>query len=174
MRRRLFNILCALSLLLCAATAVLWVRSYFVWDNLGRISASGVAPQKIRWQRLQANRGIWFFGWGTASNSTGKDLELQGITWGWTPSPAREIHHPGGEVRSFLWFDLLGSPDRHLFISSYFPLSCIFVILPLLWIKKFVLSPNRSRPGRCRKCGYDLRATPDRCPECGTVPSAKK
>jgi hypothetical protein len=57
--------------------------------------------------------------------------------------------------------------------------AAVFVILPAARLAAWALArrqaARRSRAaahGRCFDCGYDLRATPGRCPECGAVPAA--
>jgi hypothetical protein len=42
-------------------------------------------------------------------------------------------------------------------------------VLPALWLITFILRRRRVRVGCCEQCGYDLRESPERCPECGTA-----
>ena len=48
------------------------------------------------------------------------------------------------------------------------------LLIPLANIIYTIFDAKNDTPdygnGLCPKCGYDLRATPNRCPECGTVP----
>src|SRR5262249_16983304 len=46
--------------------------------------------------------------------------------------------------------------------------------LPAAVVAGALRQGSRSRRHRCLTCGYDLRATPQRCPECGTPATQAK
>jgi hypothetical protein len=76
-----------------------------------------------------------------------------------------------------LWYDLNGPHDPQRWLGIGIPNVVaipIFLVLPLVRFSKFLWRHRCESSGLCIKCGYDLRTTPDRCPECGTTPPKKE
>jgi hypothetical protein len=58
------------------------------------------------------------------------------------------------------------------FRLPYWFISLPPAILPALWVnrrRKLRRERRRAASGLCLNCGYDMRTTPERCPECGSL-----
>jgi hypothetical protein len=182
--RRVFTVLTALSLLLCVAVCVLWVRSsravqdHVVW----RGETTFMAQSK-------ANR-LWLQRWRMAdpmpTRPASSDLKwvLRGTTnppyqpitpieVGYTPPPPSLTNGFGfGWPESDLGTSREGRSrgSREMLAVPHWSLLAVLTIAPAAWLLRRVRTRWRLREGLCPVCGYDLRATPGRCPECGTTP----
>ena len=169
MRRWLFNIAASLSLALCLATATLWVRSHWVTDDV-----------------LYTRPNQWAIGLGTKQGQVtfcviesrapggfrgGKDGFRYTNRTSWVgsrsflPGVVKTI-----DVAGFERSELLGPARMRWWTTPLWSVALLTVVAPAVWSWRWHRRRVRGRGKLCSSCGYDLRATPDRCPECGAVP----
>jgi hypothetical protein len=176
-RRKLFNLATAVSLVLCVAVAGLWAISYTGRIDLYSRFFLGRYDGDRRW-----------LGYYLAGCDGQLSFELEQINYAarptskpvnrWSAEEAVGLYTPTMRVLPFE-----GKWGFH-FANWYTPgpfgqlavlrigIPCWSLVLTTAPLPLFVLASrlaHRRRDGRCPTCGYDLRATPARCPECGTA-----
>jgi 4-amino-4-deoxy-L-arabinose transferase-like glycosyltransferase len=181
LRQWLFNAVSGVSLVLCLVTAVLWVRCdnhdpfgsdeiYFVHDRAyGMFSYQGVAIFGVFWSPT----------WAVSERPefhAKRDHSLLSIGYFGVVVMVERGHRAGlFGVASMEQTDSDGVSvgAREVMVPEWFLLS-LFLLAPLYSAGRIIIRWKRRRPGLCTSCGYDLRATPDRCPECGTIAPKKE
>jgi hypothetical protein len=183
-KRWAFNLAAAVSLLVCAAVVVLWVRScreaerwevaYGRERPLPPSMRSSIPLIVIDEVEVLHYQGQWLVQ--STSNSVRRPSQprVRREVLPETPSAIAGGIATGvwgrGHLHDFGRVRFVADPSGiwDLGVHDWVPLS-LTSLLPILWVWR--LRRNRPADGFCPKCGYDLRATTDRCPECGTVPA---
>ena len=128
-------------LVICVVIVGAWALStnYWIWYN------AATYPNFF----LVSNRGVTGLGWGTLRGYPGWEM-------GRTESFALGFNLPD------VSFDHLSTTVE---VPFWLPLTVAAIPTALLWHR----DRRTVRPGCCRQCGYDLRASRKTCPECGTA-----
>jgi hypothetical protein len=187
----------ALSALMLVASATFWVRSYRGQEVISRISFISKQGHVVEITYLfepgaggmRLGRHTWVL-----DERTLKTLKANGVGgWSWNVWPGAKLYYPIMGVPMVLgrpdpstiiltrWtidgfqFDrsqhrnktAFGN-DTNLSVTMPFWFAClVFAALPIesaVRVRRWVV---RKRRGFCTECGYDLRGSGDRCPECG-------
>jgi hypothetical protein len=66
----------------------------------------------------------------------------------------------------------LQGTDTYIVAPWWFVIGCLSTLLTLAGrdVRAGLVRRRRIAGGLCEQCAYDLRATPERCPECGATP----
>ena len=195
MRHRLFNIGAATSLLLCLATVVLILRAQsttdviiattspgravMIWSAYGEVGIGTAEGWPVE------QRVAWLSPRLVAYADPGSNLAwccgvryppLHWPTCGWG-----KLEFYRGPVHTLLiseqqqkqnssWF---GPISGAVIAIPSMPLAYVSALVPFAWIARLstkrVRTFDRRRRGLCLSCGYDLRASHVRCPECGAA-----
>jgi hypothetical protein len=184
-RRWLHRLALLLSAALVAAAAWQWHRSYSVQDRLWIYSTSSQAS----WQTLTIARGQLF--WERSQcRSAGLHVEwfgldheaLDGPAWffltfwkepSWLSKLGIHYGHFVAPAPTDEPLPATSDPNPWHYHMVGVPFWLLILVFAMPWLRAglgWIRRRSLTRAGRCPKCGYDLRATPTRCPECGSIP----
>lgn len=179
---RVTAVLCALSLFLAALAGAACVRAQFANDVA--VVGSYREHRRLladRYAHVSFFRDVVRFSVQTrelsaeVSASILRDRPQERGAWRWAINLPLAYNDSWRRPSTWLGFDSFSEHEitagivrAHTwgFAVPYWFLLTIFSAWPLYRAIRW--RRGRCRPGVCRQCGYDLRATPNRCPECGT------
>ena len=170
MKRRRIPLLSLLSLALLVTVVVLWARSRRHADIVGLFPPSG------HLQAIGSDRGglILF----ASDIPWGREYALSADTMSVPREEVQGLHDDLFDPTRKKWA-LLGFHFAHGNLTTllpstysaltvpYWSLVIVLGFLPLLMFRGSWLRWRRKRRGLCLTCGYDVRESADRCPECG-------
>jgi hypothetical protein len=164
-----------LSLAVVVATAVLWVWSYYArWERIEiahREVTELLDDDGRPYLADERYRGVLFESGNVAFyRSLGRFALGRRSAWEFNETVVgRNLREPGQWLWAASQPDIFGSPDAYAEVGVR---SWVVIVAgsvaPLCWSITMIRRRRHHGEGRCSHCGYDLRATPGRCLECGT------